>query len=91
MQLLCAPDVCQIHCRPYCVLCRAEYPKAPRLLMWAMIEIAIIGCDIQEVIGSAIAIFLLSRGAIPLWAGADRLLHRSYLDCLLVLPSCMHT
>lgn len=37
--------------------------------MWAMIEIAIIGCDIQEVIGSAIAIFLLSKGFIPLWAG----------------------
>lgn len=25
--------------------------------------------DIQEVIGSAIAILLLSRGAIPIWAG----------------------
>lgn len=37
--------------------------------MWVMIEIAIIGCDIQEVIGSAIAIFLLSKGAIPLYAG----------------------
>ena len=37
--------------------------------MWIMIEIAIIGCDIQEVIGSAIAIFLLSKGAIPLYAG----------------------
>ena len=51
------------------VECRAEYPKVPRLLMWGMIEIAIIGCDIQEVIGSAIAIFLLSQGTIPLWAG----------------------
>lgn len=37
--------------------------------MWIMIEIAIIGCDIQEVIGSAIAIFLLSKGAIPIYAG----------------------
>lgn len=51
------------------VSCRTEYPKAPRLLMWIMIEIAIIGCDIQEVIGSAIAIFLLSKGTIPLYAG----------------------
>ena len=34
-----------------------------------MTEIAIIGSDIQEVIGSAIAILLLSRGAIPLWLG----------------------
>lgn len=37
--------------------------------MWVMIEIAIIGCDIQEVIGSAIAIFILSKGVIPLYAG----------------------
>lgn len=37
--------------------------------MWGMIEIAIIGCDIQEVTGSAIAIFLLLQGTIPLWAG----------------------
>ncbi|DBA97780.1 hypothetical protein WJX82_010819 [Trebouxia sp. C0006] len=49
--------------------CRAEYPRFPRLLMWVMIEIAIIGCDIQEVIGSAIAIFILSKGVIPLYAG----------------------
>lgn len=34
-----------------------------------MTEVAIIGSDIQEVIGSAIAILLLSRGLIPLWAG----------------------
>jgi natural resistance-associated macrophage protein len=34
-----------------------------------MAEIAIIGSDIQEVIGSAIALLLLSRGMIPLWAG----------------------
>ena len=34
-----------------------------------MTEIAIIGSDIQEVIGSAIAILLLSHGAIPLYAG----------------------
>ena len=51
------------------VYCRAEYPRFPRLLMWVMIEIAIIGCDIQEVIGSAIAIFILSKGVIPLYAG----------------------
>ena len=50
--------------------------------MWVMIEIAIIGCDIQEVIGSAIAIFLLSQGAIPLWAGTDLL-----LCCSCMLPS----
>lgn len=34
-----------------------------------MAEIAIIGSDIQEVIGCAIAITLLSRGYIPIWVG----------------------
>ena len=41
--------------------CRREYPPAPRYALWIMTEIAIIGSDIQEVIGSAIAILLLSR------------------------------
>ena len=41
-------------------VCRLEYPKGPRLVLWIMMEIAIIGSDIQEVIGSAIAINLLS-------------------------------
>lgn len=34
-----------------------------------MTEIAIIASDIQEVIGCAIAIAILSNGAVPLWAG----------------------
>lgn len=34
-----------------------------------MIEIAIIGSDMQEVIGTAIALYLLSNKTIPLWAG----------------------
>lgn len=34
-----------------------------------MVELAIIGSDMQEVIGSAIAINLLSMGIIPLWGG----------------------
>ncbi len=45
----------------------------PRYALWVMTEIAIIGSDIQEVIGSAIAITLLSRGYIPIWAGAHSL------------------
>jgi natural resistance-associated macrophage protein len=32
-----------------------------------MMEIAIISSDIQEVIGSAMAISILSNGAVPLW------------------------
>ncbi|KAE8626742.1 hypothetical protein XENTR_v10006729 [Xenopus tropicalis] len=34
-----------------------------------MVELAIIGSDMQEVIGSAIALNLLSAGIIPLWGG----------------------
>lgn len=34
-----------------------------------MAELALIGADIQEVIGSAIAIQILSHGVLPLWAG----------------------
>lgn len=34
-----------------------------------MVELAIIGSDMQEVIGCAIAFNLLSSGRIPLWGG----------------------
>uniref|UniRef100_A0A0B7A7P2 Protein Malvolio n=1 Tax=Arion vulgaris TaxID=1028688 RepID=A0A0B7A7P2_9EUPU len=50
-------------------ICYQHYQKAPRLLLWIMIEIAIIGSDMQEVIGTAIAFYLLSDGKIPLYAG----------------------
>lgn len=49
--------------------CRARLDRAPRLLLWLMAEVAIVGADVQEVIGSAIAVMLLTRGAVPLWAG----------------------
>uniref|UniRef100_A0A0D6R2T7 Metal transporter n=1 Tax=Araucaria cunninghamii TaxID=56994 RepID=A0A0D6R2T7_ARACU len=50
-------------------LCREEYPLWARLVLWLMAEVALIGADIQEVIGSAIAIKILSNGYVPLWAG----------------------
>ncbi|XP_060199363.1 metal transporter Nramp2-like [Lycium barbarum] len=50
-------------------ICREEYPNWARILLWLMAEVALIGADIQEVIGSAIAIKILSRGVIPLWGG----------------------
>lgn len=50
-------------------LCRDEYPVWARLVLWIMTEVAIIGADVQQVIGSAIAFRLLSNGWIPLWAG----------------------
>ncbi|XP_058289625.1 natural resistance-associated macrophage protein 2 isoform X2 [Hylobates moloch] len=50
-------------------VCHRQYPKVPRIILWLMVELAIIGSDMQEVIGSAIAINLLSVGRIPLWGG----------------------
>ncbi|KAH7307846.1 hypothetical protein KP509_22G080000 [Ceratopteris richardii] len=50
-------------------LCREEYPFWARIVLWLMAEVAIIGADIQEVIGSAIALRILSLGYIPLWGG----------------------
>ncbi|XP_052202652.1 metal transporter Nramp2-like [Diospyros lotus] len=50
-------------------LCREEYPAWAGWLLWFMAELALIGADIQEVIGSAIAIKILSRGHLPIWAG----------------------
>ncbi|XP_038646146.1 natural resistance-associated macrophage protein 2-like isoform X2 [Scyliorhinus canicula] len=50
-------------------ICRKHYTKYPRIMLWLMIEFAIIGSDMQEVIGTAIAINLLSNQRIPLWGG----------------------
>jgi len=50
-------------------VCHDQYPFIPRIVLWLMVEIAIIGSDMQEVIGTAIAFYLLSDGKIPLYAG----------------------
>ncbi|XP_075145215.1 solute carrier family member malvolio isoform X2 [Haematobia irritans] len=50
-------------------MCFRQYKKIPRFILWIMIEIAIIGSDMQEVIGTAIAIYLLSNKVVPLWGG----------------------
>lgn len=50
-------------------LCYTRYPKVPRLLLWIMTEVAIIGSDMQEVIGTAVAIYMLSNRKVPLYAG----------------------
>ncbi|KAI4387235.1 hypothetical protein MLD38_005080 [Melastoma candidum] len=49
--------------------CREEYPRWAGWVLWVMAEVALIGADIQEVIGSAIAIKILSNGVLPIWAG----------------------
>jgi len=42
-------------------MCYRQYRKVPRIILWLMVEVAIIGSDMQEVIGTAIAILLLSN------------------------------
>ncbi|GMF17296.1 unnamed protein product [Phytophthora lilii] len=48
-------------------LCRAEYPRIVTYAVWIMMELVIIGCDIQEVLGTAIALQILF--GLPLWIG----------------------
>ncbi|XP_040917118.1 natural resistance-associated macrophage protein 2-like isoform X1 [Toxotes jaculatrix] len=50
-------------------VCHRQYHTVPRIILWLMVELAIIGSDMQEVIGCAIAFYLLSSGRIPLWGG----------------------
>jgi manganese transport protein len=59
--------------------CRAEYSKPVGFALWALCELAIIACDIAEVIGTALALKLLF--GMPLIAGT--LL--TVLDAFLVL------
>ncbi len=46
--------------------CREYFSKPASFALWILAEIAIIACDLAEVIGSAVAIKLLSGGRIPL-------------------------
>src|SRR5665647_3446394 len=48
--------------------CRQSYPRPVGYLLWAACELAIIACDLAEVIGTAIALKLLF--GIPLIGGA---------------------
>ncbi|XP_050230689.1 metal transporter Nramp1-like [Mercurialis annua] len=47
--------------------CRSEYPRIPNFILWVLAEIAIVACDIPEVIGTAFALNMLFR--IPVWIG----------------------
>ncbi|KAF8673699.1 hypothetical protein HU200_048448 [Digitaria exilis] len=62
-------------------LCREEYPPWATRALWVMTELALVGADIQEVIGSAIAIKILSGGTVPLWGGVVI----TALDCFIFL------
>ena len=59
--------------------CRAEYSRPVNFVLWIACELAIIACDLAEVIGTAIALQLLF--GIPLIAGAIL----TALDAFLVL------
>ncbi len=48
---------------------RCRYSLPVRILIWLIVEVGMVGADIQETVGSAIAISLLSNATIPLWAG----------------------
>jgi manganese transport protein len=49
--------------------CRDAYSAPVSFCLWVLCEIAIAACDLAEIIGSAIAIYLLSGGRIPLLVG----------------------
>jgi manganese transport protein len=59
--------------------CRESYPRAVNLSLWLLCEIAIVACDLAEVLGAAIALQLLFH--IPLLVGVAL----TSLDTLLVL------
>ncbi|KAF2940191.1 metal transporter Nramp6-like [Oryza sativa Japonica Group] len=62
-------------------LCRDEYPDWARRALWLMAEVSMVSADIQEVIGSAIAIKILSNGFLPIWVGVVI----TALDCFFFL------
>ncbi|XP_042436043.1 metal transporter Nramp3-like [Zingiber officinale] len=47
--------------------CRAEYTRVPNFILWLLAEIAVVACDIPEVIGTAFALNMLFK--IPVWCG----------------------
>jgi NRAMP (natural resistance-associated macrophage protein)-like metal ion transporter len=42
-------------------MCYRQYLKFPRMVLWIMVEISEIASEIKEVIGTSIAIYLLSN------------------------------
>ena len=48
---------------------RAGYPRWLNYIIYVNMEIAVIAADIQEVVGTGVAIYLLSNKFIPVWVG----------------------
>ncbi|CAA7408931.1 unnamed protein product [Spirodela intermedia] len=47
--------------------CRAEYACVTNFILWILAEVAVVACDIPEVIGTAFALNMLF--GIPVWCG----------------------
>ena len=43
-------------------VCHAKYPKIPRIILWVMVEIAIIGSDMQV----GILVLLYCKASLPI-------------------------
>ncbi|MBB5466786.1 manganese transport protein [Paraburkholderia sp. CI2] len=48
-------------------LCRERFSRRTTLALWIASEVAIVACDVAEVVGSAVALQLLLH--VPLWVG----------------------
>lgn len=48
---------------------KAEYPVWISRIVYISMELAVVGSDVQEVVGSGIAFNLLSFGVLPVWVG----------------------
>jgi len=44
-------------------VCKENYSKGTSWTLWVMTELAIIGCDLQEIIGSATAFQVMKGGS----------------------------
>ena len=65
-------------------LCYRHYPKIPRLILWIMVEIAIVASDMQEVIGTSIAIYLLSNRVYVFEIYFRNIMYFGFKICLMV-------
>ena len=70
LQILCA-RLGLVTQRDLAQACRAYYKKPAAFALWILCEIAIVACDLAEVIGSAVALNLLGGT----YVGADGLTH----------------
>jgi len=67
MQRLCA-RLAMVTGKHLAELCYENLHPVPNFLLWIMVEIAIIGSDMQEVLGTSVAIYMFSnQQVLPVW------------------------